>query len=154
MNDDKRQLNIHDEFLILGNNPELAEIFAREDMQELLKRILSDIENHNFKKFLKEGNEKFYEDIISQLKNSYEILSSKKEDKDSLLVTDVKRCFDGKIFKIGDDVMDGDRCIKIGRMYIDLPPKDDDLKIRLDVDGKGTITWRKISQIEKKEDAK
>lgn len=141
----KTQLKIDEKYLLLGNNPELAEIFSREDVQELLKRILSDIEEYSFKDLLKEGHQKFCEDIIDQLKNSFEILESSKEDREAISITKVKRSFDGKIFSTGD--LSTQNGTKIGRMYIN-STRDDKLKIRLDYnDNKGTITWREINQL-------
>jgi hypothetical protein len=145
------ELDIHPEHMLLGNNPEIAQIFAREDVQELIKRMLADIESpYTLKKFLKEGHEAYYEDIVSQLKDSFTVIERGKE-KDEYAT--VERSFDQQKFSVGETVTIVDKFDgqtkewngPIGRLYED----DRGLHVRIDLDGTKSITWRKLSQLKR-----
>lgn len=137
-------VNMHDDRFLLWNNPELAKIFAREDVQEFVKRILFDIEENSFKTFIKKGYDKFYkEEIIDQLRQSYEIIESENIDGD-IVISKLRRAFDGKEFVLDQEVMHFGTRARIARMYV--RDQDEHVNIKLVYDHH-MMTWSQLKDL-------
>lgn len=131
----------------ITNNPELSAAFRSDELKVFLRRFLEDLHDaHALQYFLREGAEKIYENQIKQLSKSFVGLRPIQGEKKSY--HSVIRCIDSQIFDVGDMVIDledpNGRALPISLMYED----DRGLHVRLDVDDKGTITWRDLSRIE------
>lgn len=142
--------------IVINNRPELSELFKNEELRDFLKEVLIELDNpYVLKRFLTDGVEKTYDDVIEQLSKSFKVIK-KNPKKDGHLdggYLEVERCIDGVRFKVGDKVRDlyaeehgKESVLPIGRMYED----DRGLHVQLVVkpEPNFTVTWRDLGRIE------
>ena len=138
-------------YIFTKNKPVLGNAFESDEVKKYLQSLLKNLYDANeLKRFLRIGYEEYFNEKIKELSNHFYVLEHGNDcDVNSATYNRVKRCIDGVIFTVGDEVIDKidpkRRSLSIRRMYED----EHGLHVGLHVmsDGNG-VTWRNLSNIE------